>query len=138
MMKPMAESSTSEAFPTEKTTSLKQSPDILRRVEILFTIMDSGKGGEVVESLRECGVTYNLMAVGYGASARNLTDFLGFSSDFEKDVVLSIVTEDRVHEVLSMLHYKFDIDKPDHGIAFTIPIAGVSGPLALRYISGPA
>jgi hypothetical protein len=137
MMKTMAEGSASDAFPTEKSTSLKQSPDILKRIEILFTIMDSGKGGEVVKSLRECGVTYNLMAVGYGASAHNLTDFLGFSSDFDKDIVLSVVTEDRIHEVLSMLHYKFDMDKPDKGIAFTVPISGVSGPLALRYISGP-
>jgi hypothetical protein len=37
-----------------------------------------------------------------------------------------------------MIIYKFDIDKPDKGIAFTIPVSGVSGPLALRYISGLA
>jgi hypothetical protein len=35
-----------------------------------------------------------------------------------------------------MLLYKFDMDKPDSGIAFTIPISGVSGPAALKYISG--
>jgi hypothetical protein len=131
----MEDSSVSDALPAAKPYSLSHSPDMLRRVEILFTIVDSGKGGEVVKSLRECGVTYNLMSVGYGASGHELTDLLGFH-DFEKDIVISVVAQGRVHEALSMLLYKFDIDKPDKGIAFTIPISGVSGPLALRYISG--
>jgi hypothetical protein len=50
--------------------------------------------------------------------------------------VISVVTKDRVREILNMLLCKFDTDKPDKGIAFTIPISGVSGPLALKYISG--
>jgi hypothetical protein len=109
--------------------------DTFKRVEIMFTVVDSGKGDAVVNSLRECGVTYNLTAVGYGAAAHRLTDFLGFN-DFGKDIVISVVTKDRVRDILNMLLYKFDIDKPDKGIAFTVPVSGVSGPMALKYISG--
>jgi hypothetical protein len=133
----MSDSSNPDAPTAVKPAGLRQSPDIFKRVEILFTIMDSGKGDEVVKSLRECGVTYNLISMGYGASGHDLADFLGFS-DSEKDIVISVVTKDRVRDILNMLIYKFDMDKPDRGIAFTIPISGVSGPLALRYISGLA
>ncbi|MDR2296124.1 MAG: hypothetical protein LBD95_04935 [Clostridiales Family XIII bacterium] len=110
-------------------------PDTFKRVEILFVIAAGGKGDALVKSLRECGVTYNLLSVGYGASAHRLTDFLGLN-DFEKDIVISVVTKERVREVLNMLLYRFDMDKPDKGIAFTVPISGVSGPMALKYISG--
>jgi hypothetical protein len=133
----MSDSSNPDAPTAIKPAGLSQSPDTFKRVEVLFTIMDSGKGDEVVKSLRECGVTYNLVSMGYGASGHDIADFFGFN-DSEKDIVLSVVTKDRVRDILNMLLYKFDMDKPDKGIAFTIPISGVSGPLALRYISGLA
>jgi hypothetical protein len=131
----MSEASEPDALTVVKAVGPNHIPDTFKRVEILFTITAGGKGDAVAKSLRECGVTYNLMSVGYGTAAHRLTDFLGFN-DFEKDIVISVVTKDRVREVLNMLLYKFDMDKPDNGIAFTIPISGVSGPLALKYISG--
>jgi hypothetical protein len=51
-------------------------------------------------------------------------------------MVLSVVTEDKVPNVMQKLLYKLDLDEPGNGIAFTIPIVGVSGPRVLRYISG--
>jgi hypothetical protein len=131
----MSESANPDALTVVQAVGPHHIPDTFKRVEILFTITDSGEGGAVVKSLRECGVTYNLTAVGYGAVGHRITDFLGFN-DFEKDIVISVVTKDRVRDVLNMLLYKFDLDKPNKGIAFTIPISGVSGPSALKYISG--
>jgi hypothetical protein len=131
----MSEHSNPDALTMIKAVGLNHIPDTFKRVEILFTVVDGGKGGAVVESLRECGVTYNLMSVGYGAAAHRLADFLGFN-DREKDIVISVVTKDRVRDILNMLLYKFDMDKPDNGIVFTIPISGVSGPAVLKYISG--
>ncbi|MDR2356173.1 MAG: hypothetical protein LBE16_08270 [Clostridiales Family XIII bacterium] len=131
----MSESLNPDALTMVKAVGLNQIQDTFKRVEILFTIVAGGQGDAVVKSLRECGVTYNLTSVGYGAAAHRFTDFLGFN-DLDKDIVISVVTKDRVRDILNMLLYKFDIDKPDKGIAFTVPISGVSGPLALKYISG--
>ena len=131
----MSEHSNTDALTMIKAVGPHQIQDIFKRVEILLTVVTGGKGDAVVESLRECGVTYNLTSVGYGASAHRIVDFLGFN-DSEKDIVISVVTKDRVCDILNMLLYKFDMDKPDNGIAFTIPISGVSGPTALKYISG--
>jgi hypothetical protein len=51
-------------------------------------------------------------------------------------MIFSVVTEDKVGRILNKLLYKLNFDVPGNGFAFTIPISGVSGPLALRYISG--
>lgn len=107
----------------------------VKRIKLLIAIVDRGVGDEVVEILRESGVTFNMISPGYGAAGSNIMDYLGLT-DSEKDLILSVVSEDKVESVMRKILYKFDLDEPGNGIAFTIPISGVSGPLALRYISG--
>lgn len=107
----------------------------VKRIKLLVAIVDRGKGDDVVAALRESGVTYNLVSPAYSASGTEIMDYLGLSNP-ERDLVVSVVTEDKVDSILKKLLYKLDLDEPGNGYAFTIPITGVSGPLALRYISG--
>lgn len=108
---------------------------VVKRIELLITIVDRGLGNDVVEILRDSGVTFNMISPGYCATGSDIMDCLGLT-DLERDLILSVVTEDKVKSVLNKIMYKFDLDVPGNGLAFTIPITGVSGPLALRYISG--
>lgn len=114
--------------------ALKQCGPI-KKIKLLFTIVDRGVGEEIVEILRESGVTFNMISPCYCAAGSNLMDYLGLT-DAERDMILSVVQEDRVQAVMNKIVYKFDLDEPGNGMVFTIPITGVSGPLALRYISG--
>ena len=107
----------------------------IKRIKLLTVIVDRGKGDEVVAILRESGVTYNMISPAYCASGSDFMDYLGLSNA-ERDLIRSVVTEEKVDRVLNKLLYKMDLDEPGTGFAFTIPITGVSGPLALRYISG--
>ncbi len=107
----------------------------IKRVKLLTVIVDRGRGEEVAEVLRENGVTFNLISPAYCAAGSQLMDYLGLTS-LERDIVLSVVSERISHEVLNKILYKFDLDGPSNGIAFTVPVAGVSGPLALRYMTG--
>jgi nitrogen regulatory protein PII len=109
----------------------------MKRVALVFSIVDRGRGDDVCRLLRENGVTFNLISVGYGASGLGLVDYLGLT-DFERDITLSVVQADRARGLLQKLLYKLDLDEPYNGIAFAVPISGVSGGLALRYISGNA
>lgn len=106
-----------------------------RRIKLIITVLDRGLGDEVVELCRENGVTFNMVSPGYSAAGLDIMDYLGLT-DSEMDIVFSITTEDRTPSILNKIHYKFDLDEPEHGFALAIPISGVSGPLALRYISG--
>lgn len=106
-----------------------------KRIKLMITIVDRGLGNEVVQTCRESGITFNIVCPGYGAAGMELVDFLGLT-DTENDIILSVIKEDRCLTVLNMIKYKFDLDEPGNGLAFTIPITGVSGPLALRYMTG--
>lgn len=107
----------------------------VKRIKLLVAVVDRGKGDDVVEILRESGVTYNMVSPAYCASGSEIMDYLGLTNP-ERDMVFSVITEDKVEGVLNKLLYKLNLDEPGNGFAFTIPITGVSGPLALRYISG--
>lgn len=110
-------------------------PTPVKRIKLLVAIVGRGEGDVVVETFRESGVTYNMVAPAYRASGSDFMDYLGLTNP-ERDLVFSVVTEDKVDEIMKKLLYKLNLDEPGNGIAFTIPITGVSGPLALRYISG--
>lgn len=105
------------------------------RIKLLFTIVERGLGNEVVEYFRESGVTFNMVCPGYGGAGSDFLDYLGLTTS-EKDIILSVVTETKVTYVMNKIQFKFDLDEPGNGIMFAMPITGVSGPLALRYISG--
>jgi len=107
----------------------------VKRIKLLVAIVDRGKGDGVVAILRENGVTYNMVSPAHRATGSAFMDYLGLSNP-ERDMVFSVVTEDKVDRILKKLMYKYDLEQPGNGVAFTIPITGVSGPLALRYISG--
>lgn len=107
----------------------------IKRVKLFVAIVERGRGDGVVGILRESGVTYNMVAPAHRASGSAIMDYLGLSNP-ERDMVFSVITEDKVESILKKIMYKYDMDQPGNGVAFTIPITGVSGPLALRYISG--
>jgi hypothetical protein len=107
----------------------------IKRIKLLVVIVDRGRGDEVSALLRENGVTFNLISPAYCAAGSRIMDYLGITS-LERDLILSVVSERISHEVLTKVLYKFDLGEPSKGIAFTVPISGVSGPLALRYMSG--
>ncbi len=107
----------------------------MKRIKLLVAIVDRGLGNEVVGILRDSGVTYNMIAPAYCAAGSEIMDILGLTNP-ERDMIISVVTEEKTAGVLNKLVYKLDLDEPGNGFAFTIPITGVSGPLALRYISG--
>lgn len=108
---------------------------IPQKLKLLITIVKRDTGDYVTAFLRERGISYNLIAPAYGSFGLELRDYLGFS-ETEKDIVISVATEDELPGLLRAVSEEFSLDEPDTGILFTIPLAGVSGPQALMYVTG--
>ena len=106
-----------------------------QKVKMLITILKKDDGEEVAAFYRERGVTFNMIAPAYGAAGLEIMDYLGLT-ETEKDIVISISDGAHIDSILPEVREAFNLDKPNRGIAFTIPLAGISGPKALRYVSG--
>jgi hypothetical protein len=106
-----------------------------KRIKMLVTIVDRGKGAKVVEL---CGTeysTFHLSFMGRGTANSDILDILGLG-ETKKDIIFSIVLEERLERVMEAIRRELRLDGPGNGIAFTIPIVSVGGPLTLQFISG--
>ncbi|MGI6733358.1 MAG: hypothetical protein ACOX4J_04205 [Anaerovoracaceae bacterium] len=106
-----------------------------KKMKLLITILNMDDGEEIAAFYRDHGITFNMIAPAYGAAGLEIKDYLGLTNT-EKDLVISIADEDKIQEILPKIREFKDLDKPNTGIAFTIPLVGISGPKALRYVSG--
>lgn len=117
------------------TTTLEFAKQNPRRIKALFTIVDRGLGKKVTELCQSMGVTYNLCFMGKGTANSDILNCLGLG-ETKKDVILSVVLEEKLPDVFNAFQKQLKLDKPGGGIAFAIPIMSVGGPITLQYISG--
>jgi hypothetical protein len=78
---------------------------------------------ELVNSLAEFECTR--INVVYGKGFVKSNDFLaafGFVNEADKIIITSLTNSARVDTVFEMLNTKFNFDKPNTGIAFTVPV----------------
>ncbi|MGI6727154.1 MAG: hypothetical protein ACOX4P_01125 [Anaerovoracaceae bacterium] len=108
---------------------------IPKKIKLLVSIVKRGDGEKIAAFYRAHGLTFNMISPGYGAAGLEILDYLGLT-ETEKDIVISIVSEEEIHKILPLVKEKFKLKKPDAGIVFTIPIVGVSGSKALNYAIG--
>lgn len=106
-----------------------------RKLLLLITIVNREAGEDVAALYRANGITFNMISPGYGAAGLEILDYLGLT-ETEKDIVFSIAPDEKIRDILPLVNDLFNLKDPGTGIAFTIPVSGVSGPKALHYISG--
>ena len=68
-------------------------------VKLLVTIMDRGKGERAVEFYRSRGLPYHFITLGFGTANSQILDYFGLS-ETEKDIVLTLVQEERALRLL--------------------------------------
>lgn len=104
-----------------------------KRIKLLITIVDRGKGKKLTELFNEDNVRYNIIALGKGTANSEILDYLGLG-EIEKDIVLSIVHEEDIKNIFKKLQEKMYLSKPGNGIAFTIPITSIDSNNSLEYL----
>ncbi|MCI8649331.1 MAG: hypothetical protein HFG20_04360 [Anaerotruncus sp.] len=102
-------------------------------VRWLITITDRGKGEQIAEIYKENGVHIHLLVLGVGTARKDLMEYLGLEP--EKDVILSMVPKTQVHQIFAALQERMQFDKPGKGVAFTVPLSGISAAV-LKQVDG--
>ncbi len=108
------------------------------RINLMITVTSRGYHDRIIKGLRDIGVTYNMATVGESKSGSSVSSYLGLQDD-EMDIIFSVVSDSKADRALAFIEYCDYLEEKEsgHAIAMFIPIGGVSGPLALEYISGP-
>lgn len=91
---------------------------------LLTVIVNRGKGSKVLRFAAQLGVTTASCLIGKG-TIKNKTLEMMAMNEVNKEVIFMIIRTHREEEILTKLNEKFHFDKPHHGIAFTLSLAGI-------------
>ena len=105
----------------------------IKKLKLLFTIVDKPKGEFYMYVISQFGVNYQILVGGLGTAHSELVELLGLEP--HKAVVISVVRDDMAETVMQCLEDKFATIRGGKGIAFAIPLSSVIGVNAYRFLS---
>mgnify|MGYP000969149324 CR=1 FL=1 len=100
------------------------------------SILEFGKGSKALKIGRNLGALGGTILLGDGTVANNLLNILGIT-EIRKEIFITIIdqkTEDLIYEEMSN---EFKLDKPNHGIAFSVPLKSCLGIGEMGTVSNP-
>jgi nitrogen regulatory protein PII len=111
--------------------------EIIRDKLFLFcTILDFGKGSKVLRFSRELGALGGTIFLGRGTVRSELLKKFGLV-DIRKEIFITMVDDTQEDAFYDNMIRKFHLDKPHHGIAFSIPLKQCEKLNGNKYISNP-
>ena len=111
--------------------SVKESA--IRKLKLLFTVVDRNKAEFYLDVLSQFEVNYQLVAGGLGTATSEFVEMLGLNK--QKAVIVSVIREDMTDTVMNCLEEKFATIKNGKGIAFAVPLSSVIGVNNYRFLS---
>lgn len=107
----------------------------MQNLYFLTTIVKSDDANKFVKFFRKHETVCEYTQFGRGAARSEILDMLGIERS-KKAILLSVVTHNKLYEILPALSSEMNIDYPDAGIALAVPLAAVISKDTLNYFSG--
>ncbi len=97
-----------------------------KEFELIYAIVNNGSGSKVLSIAKHNGISGGTVFLGKGTVKNHLLELLALD-DIRKEIVLMVSERKTAHNVLEILNRELKFNKPNHGIAFGIPVAGICG-----------
>jgi nitrogen regulatory protein P-II 1 len=95
----------------------------LKKYKIIVTIVKKGLGSKVVTASKKMGAQGGTILFGRGTADRKIYEnLLGIDFEPEKEIVLSLVSEDYTDHVLDQIIKETKLKKTGKGIAFVLDV----------------
>lgn len=115
---------------------MAKKPSSDRRVKLLFCIIKKGDELALTDACNECCTALNFTGIGYGTAKSHYMSYLGLD-EIEKRVVYSLIPSDCESRVLRTINKRLKLYLMGNGIAFTVPLSGISSILSNAILSTP-
>ena len=100
--------------------------------ELFCLIVNFGTGSRVLKIARNNGISGGTISLAKGTVASRLLEILDIS-DTRKEVVMMISEQKRAYDALEALNRELALQKPNHGVAFSVSVAGLVGMRKINY-----
>lgn len=96
------------------------------QMDLLCIIVNFGAASKLIKTAKKCGITGATVFLGMGTADNSLLKVLDLN-EVRKEIIIMLAEHNIGKEYLDRLNRKLRLDKPNHGIAFSMPIAQVFG-----------
>ena len=94
--------------------------------EMICCVVNSGQGSKALKIAKNNGVKGGTIFFGSGTVRNKLLEFLDLD-DVKKEIVLMVTDRETAQAAASALDSGMSFRKPNHGIAFTVPVSSMFG-----------
>ena len=105
----------------------------LKKISMFITIVNRGQGNYVLKIFEQEGANAQFVQLGEGTAQKEVRDILGLD-DNEKEIIISLITNERIESVKSELEAFFKINKRNRGIGFSIPMTSLIGMKVYQFL----
>jgi nitrogen regulatory protein PII len=102
------------------------------KYSLIITIVNKGFSNDVMEAARLEGVSGGTVMRARGTAELEVTKFMGFTIEPEKDVVLVLVENEKRAATIKAIHAKAGLGTNGHGLTFSLPVKDVIGGFSLN------
>lgn len=107
-----------------------------KRVKLLVCIIKKGNEQALAEACCDCCPTLNFTGIGYGTAKSHYMSYLGLD-EVEKRVVYSLIPDACEGQILQAVNKRLKLYLMGNGIAFTIPLSGISDIISGAILTTP-
>ncbi len=105
----------------------------LKKISMFITVVNRGQGNYVLKIFEQEGANAQFVQLGEGTAQKEVRDILGLE-DNEKEIIISLITNERIDSVKSELEAFFKINKRNRGIGFSIPMTSLIGMKVYQFL----
>ncbi len=96
------------------------------QIEQIYVIVNHGEARKILLAAKQLGITNCTVLHAKGTARSRLLAFLELG-DIRKEIILMLAKKQKAQAALEGLASRFQFNKPNHGIAFTIPLLTICG-----------
>lgn len=110
----------------ENLNSEKEVTGDIKKLSMFVTIVNRGQGNYVLKLFESEGANAQFVQHGEGTAQKEIRDILGIE-DNTKEIILSLISQDKIESAKKELEAFFKVSKRNRGIGFSIPMTSLIG-----------
>ncbi|MBR4378317.1 MAG: hypothetical protein IKP50_05520 [Bacilli bacterium] len=105
-----------------------------KKLLMFITIVNRGQGNYVLKLFESEGANAQFVQYGEGTAQKEIRDILGIE-DNTKEIIVSLLSEDKIESAKKELEAFFKISKRNRGIGFSIPMTSLIGMKLYQFLT---
>ena len=118
----------------ENLNKTNNSGSTTKKLLMFITIVNRGQGNFVLKLFESEGANAQFVQYGEGTAQKEIRDILGIE-DNTKEIIISLISEDRIESAKKELEAFFKVSKRNRGIGFSIPMTSLIGMKLYQFLT---